>query len=44
MSHRTALLTSFLLTAKWTHTEEHFLTLAYSRAVGSAAYASSAFK
>lgn len=35
MSHSTALLTnfsSFLLAAKWTYAQEHFLTLAYSRA------------
>lgn len=40
MSHRTALLnifSSFLLAAKCTYTKEHFLTLAFNRAVGSAA-------
>ena len=45
MSHSAALLTifsSFLLAAKWTYTQEHFLTLSYSRAVGSAAYDPSA--
>lgn len=41
MSHITALLTtffSFLLADKWTYTQEHFLALACSRALGSVAY------
>lgn len=45
MNHITALLTTFhnfLLADKWTYTQEHFLTLACRRALGSAAYDPSA--